>query len=222
MNIPPIAWLILGGVILAIASFVWSYYARKRRIEQMQSAADELGLTFYVNGDPGLVSELSCFELFSQGRNRITSNMIYGDTGDIKLGIFDYRYTTGHGKHKRTSHQTVVYINSAELHLPDFTLGPESVFHKIASVLGYKDIDFDSHPKFSGAYLLRGSNEERIRAVFSEAILSYLETQAGISAEGNGQRLLYFRNRRMVAPSGVRDLMEEGYKIFSLFRNAVA
>lgn len=221
-NIPLIAWVILGGIILAVTSMVWSSYARRRRIELMQAAADDLGLSFFVDGDPGLVNELGCFELFSQGRQRRISNMIYGDAGNVKVGIFDYRFTTGHGKHKHTSQQSVAYIHSAELKLPDFALRPENVFHKIGGALGFDDIDFESHPKFSGAYLLRGSNEEQIRAVFSADVLTQLESQSGISIEGSGQRLIYYQNRRMVAPGGMRGLMEEGFKVFGLFRDAVA
>lgn len=186
----------------------------------MRAAAADLGLSFFLNGDPDLVHQLRCFELFSQGRNRHITNMIYGDAGDVKVALFDYRYTTGHGKHAHTWQQSVAYIDSPKLQLPDFILRPETLFHKIGDALGYSDIDFDSHPKFSGTYLLRGSDEQQVRNVFSGAVLDYLESQSGISVEGNGRRLIYYRVRRMVAPSGMRSLMEEGFQLFSLFRDA--
>jgi len=218
VNIPPVVWIFLVGLIVAGVSLAWSSYARRRRIELTKAAANDLGLAFFLNGDAGLVRELGCFELFSQGRHRHITNMIYGDAGNVKVGIFDYRYTTGHGKHKRTTRQSVAYIHSPELALPDFTLRPENVFHKIGSVMGFDDIDFESHPKFSSAYLLQGSNEEQIRSTFSGKVLSHLESHSGICVEGNGQRLIYYRSRRLVAPGDLRALMEEGFAIFGLFR----
>lgn len=221
-QIPFMAWLIVAAVIMSIVRLIWSWFSRRRRIKQMQAAADELGLPYFQDGDPALIDELKRFELFSQGRHRRIHNMIHGDAGDIEVGIFDYRYTTGHGKHKHTWQQTVAYIRSPHLSLPKFALRPENLFHKIGGALGYDDIDFESHPKFSRTFLLKGVNEERVRAAFSGAVLNYLELQAGISLEGREDKLIYYQVRRLEPPSGVRALMEEGIHIFGLFRDAQA
>jgi len=37
-------------------------------------------------------------------------------------------------------------------------MGPESFFHRIGDVFGFKDIDFDEEPGFSGCYLLKGND----------------------------------------------------------------
>ena len=132
MHIPPVVWIVLVGIIFAITVLVWGAYARRRRIEQLQAAADDLGLAFFVDGDPGLVNELGCFELFSQGRNRHITNMIYGDAGDIKVGIFDYQvYNRTWQTEAYLARNRVAYVYSPALKLPDFTLRPENVFHKI-------------------------------------------------------------------------------------------
>ena len=220
MNVSLILVFIVASMVFAIGSLAWTVYAHKRRREQMQAAANELGLAFFESGDPSLVSELNCFELFSRGRQRRIENMIYGDAGNVKLGIFDYRFTTGSGKNKHTSRQSVASIESSELNLPEFVLRPENVFHKIGGVFGYHDIDFESHPGFSGSYLLRGGDEEQIRAAFTDRVLSHLESQQGICIEGRGRRLIYYRTRKVVAVDKMRDLMEEGFQIFALFRTA--
>jgi hypothetical protein len=46
--------------------------------------------------------------------------------------------------------------------MPHFALRPEKAWHKIGSWFGHQDIDFDSHPRFSSTYLLRGGDESAI------------------------------------------------------------
>ena len=62
--------------------------------------------------------------------------------------MFACRYVTGGGKHTRVIRQTVIYFRSPQLHLPEFALRPENLFHKMGAAFGYQDIDFDSHRKF--------------------------------------------------------------------------
>ena len=61
------------------------------------------------------------------------------------------------------------------------------MFHKIGQVLGYQDIDFESHPMFSQRYLVRAYDKEGVRRVFSDHVLSYFEQQQGVSTEGDGE-----------------------------------
>ncbi len=153
----PIPLLIFGGIALLVGlGFAVNVYNEKKRREALQRVADELGLTFYRDGDPGLVAELSDLHLFSRGRSKRITNMIHGETEDVVMGVFDYRYTTGSGKNSHTYRQSVAFFRSADLRLPVFEMRPQSFFHGIGKLFGSQDIDFDSHPAFSKAYLLRG------------------------------------------------------------------
>ena len=57
-----------------------------------------MGLTFSPDGDPHLLTRFSDFKLFNVGRGRRMSNLIQGDSGEVKIAIFEYKYTTGSGK----------------------------------------------------------------------------------------------------------------------------
>jgi carbonic anhydrase len=103
------------------------------------------------------------------------------------------------------------------LFLPAFSLRPENIWHKVRSWLGYQDIDFEGYPTFSARYLLRGADEEAIRAVFTDRILGFYEATAGLCTEGNEDRLLFYRQPVRVKPEDVRAFVEEGLEGLSRF-----
>ena len=199
-GIPIPVLIFLGVAALVVIGIAANAYAERKRRESVGKVADELGLSFHPDGDPALVSELSDFPLFSKGRAKQIKNMIHGETDEVIMGIFDYRYTTGSGKSQHTYRQTVAFFRSVDLHLPDFELRPQGFFHGIGKVFGYKDFDFESHPVFSKAFVLRGQNEKRTRQLFSPEILTALEGQQGINVEGRGTDLIFYRDAKRSPP----------------------
>ena len=211
------------GVIALIAVFAVAIamYYEKRRTDAMRRVAEELALPFFLDGDSALINALAAFHLFSQGDSKVIKNMIHGETDDVALGIFDYQYSTGSGKSRNTVKQTVVSIDATTLALPDFVVRPEHFFHKIGKVFGMKDINFDSHPRFSKMFLLQGSDEAAIRATFREELLTWFEGRSELCAEGNGTRLIVYRAGKRIAPPEVRRLMEEAFSLFGLWKAKV-
>ena len=208
--------LVIGAVIGGI--FVVSHLQDKKRTEKLRQVADEMGLPFYPQGDDSLIGQLSNFPLFSEGRSKKIKNMLHGETSEVEVGIFDFRYTTGSGKSSHTHKQSVAYFRSPDLDFPDFALRPEHLFHRIGGVFGYQDIDFESHPRFSKSYLLRGNSEHKIRQLFNDEILAFFERQTGLSVEGNGERLIFYRASKRVKPEEVRSFFEEGFRVFALLK----
>ncbi len=215
----PILIMVVVGALVLMGMGVGAYTDRKRR-EAIQRVAEEMGLTFYKDGDPDLVHQLSDLPLFSKGRRKRITNMIHGETDAVAMGVFDYRYTTGSGKNAHTYRQSVAFFRSADLELPIFELRPQSFFHGIGKIFGYQDIDFDTHPIFSKSFLLRGPNEEQVRGTFAPELLTSLEQQPGICVEGRYQDLVFYRPAKRRKPDQFKELMNEGFKIFALFRGA--
>jgi hypothetical protein len=213
-----VATFIVGGLVVLTASAILAArHKEKLRTDGLRDLAGQLGLQFAPQGDH-LISPLSRFKLFSQGRGKKIKNMLHGTTEDVEVGIFDYQYTTD-GEDSQTLKQTVVSFRSPHLDLPNFSLRPEHFLHKFVQVLGYQDIDFESNPGFSKAFLLRGSDETRIRAVFDDEVLELFERTTGVCVEGDGDRLIYYRSGKRVEPSNIRSFMDEGFKVYLLFRS---
>jgi hypothetical protein len=212
------AFLIIGGivavVVAALAIGVW--YERKRTLLLAQQA-QEMGLTFTPDQALGLQQELGDFGLFKSGHSRKVKNVISGETDEVRLVLFDYQYTTGSGKQSHTHKQTVALIDSPRLALPSFSLRPETMFDRIGGLLGFKDIDFDTHPEFSRRFVLKSPQEEAVRKTFNPNVLRFMETQSAISIEGQGTRLVYYRPGKRSHPTQLREMMQKIYEFYGAF-----
>lgn len=92
-------------------------------------------------------------------------------------------------KDGRVEEKTLVTFFDESLDLPRFELSPEGALEKVATALGGQDIDFESHPRFSGMYLLRGDKEARVRELFTAEVMERLEAMPGLYAAGRGPRV---------------------------------
>ena len=215
-----IPFLFIGGVVTVIGlAIVLGVRQERKRTEALRQAAEGFGFEFRPGGDSVVQSWLDKFHLFSQGRSRTMSNVLRGKTRDLDVSVFDYKYTVGGGKHSHTHHTTVICFRADDLNLPAFCLRPESFWHRVGETLfGGHDIDFDTHPAFSKGYLLKGTDEAAIRRVFGLDVLDHFEATPGVSAEADGDVLVYYRHAARVDPAKVREFMEEGFTVLGLFR----
>ena len=209
--------LLVTMAVTGLAIFVLYQYQEQQRREALQVLADGMGFSYSSEAEHALQGALSQFHLFSQGHARRMSNVLHGNIDDVTVTIFDYRYTTASGKHHRTRRQTVLLLESDRLDLPLFTLRPERLHHKLASALGHQDINFESHPAFSDAYLLQGSDEERVRTLFETEALTYYTRHPELWTEGEGQQLVYYHASKRVDPESIRDFVREGLDVLDLF-----
>ena len=210
--------LIITAVFLLVGFLCFIFWRMgKKRTEQFALISAELKLNFFPKGSTSLFERLKPFHLFSQGWSRKIKNLMEGEANKVELAIFDYQYTTGGGEHSHTYRQSILFFRSPKLYLPDFSLRPENVFHKIGGAFGYKDIDFETHPIFSKSYLLRGDNEAAIRGLFNNKLLNFIQSQQKISIEGSGDQLIFYRNKNRVKPEEVESFMEEGFQVFGQF-----
>ena len=157
---------------LFLAHLIKKRRARKRTAD-LQLVAADLNLEFRDTGDAGLQQDLAAFPLFNIGRAHKLTNLFVAETPALKINLFDYEYTTGHGKHKRVRRQTVAAVQSTELVIPDFVMRPERKLDLVGSLLGRQDIDFADHAAFSKAFVLKSGDETATRDFFDTSLLDY-------------------------------------------------
>jgi len=214
---------VLGGGLTALISFlIWHTrkVARQRR-DALSGVAQELGFEFFPNGQAEWQNSLPSFHLFHQGSGKRLFNLMRGRTQNLEVSIFDYHYTTGSGEDSYTWRQTVVCIKASDLDLPAVSLRPKTIWAKIGTWFGYQAIKFAGHPRFNDSFLLRGPDEEAIHKVFFPKVLDYLEDCSNICIEADGPVLLCYRPNDLVQPCDIRDRMDEGFEVLSLFRAPV-
>jgi hypothetical protein len=220
-------WIVPVLVILCVVGLIvllMVFEARRQRLrtEAFAKVASEMGFEFFPTGQDGFWGDLSNFHLFQQGHSKQFRNLMRGTASGLEVGIFDYQFTTGHGKHSVRWRQTAIGFRSPDLDLPDFGMRPESFWHRLGQWFGYSDINFDSHAQFSKQYVLRGSSELHVRELFREPLLDYFTDHAGMNVEGHGDRLLVYWQARQMGPDQVRELMEAGFETLAQFRGQPA
>jgi len=212
-------FLIISGVAgVALCIALIGYFNEKKRGEAIQATAAELGLSFQKEDLGGsLICNLSNFKLFGRGRRQRARNVIEADTDQLSLKIFDYHFITGHGKSRKHHRQSVVAINVPGLNVPAFAARPENFFDGIGSMLGRQDIDFDDDPVFSKSFVLQGPSESDIRTAFTRTVRQFFVAKKPCAAEGAGPSLIYYQPNRRVSPERIREYLEIGVQLSTLF-----
>ena len=209
--------LVVGGLLIAKAVV---RRREEKRTNGLRAVAGELELTFLEDGDEALAERLSGLPLFDIGRGRTLKNLIVADTPDVQVALFDYVYITGRGKQKRVRRQTVAAVQSADLRLPDFHLRPERTLDAVGSLLGRQDIDFDDHPDFSKAFVLKSLSEQETRDFFDQGLLDFFVSRPDISFEAARGVFVYFRRWKRVEPqvAEMKGFLGEGYSVLQALR----
>lgn len=216
-------WLFLILFVALFAGIIalGSYQEKKRR-QALEQVAAYLGMRFTAQSVEGIPSGLnqSGFELLQRGYGRrfyncMSKRLING----TEIALFDYQYTSGSGKNRSTYRMSVFSAYQEDLQLPSFRLHPENAFfHGIAKAFGMKDINFESHPKFSRSYLLRGQDEDQIRMRFHPGVLSFLEDHLNYALEGSGSHLILWRSNQRVQPEAIENFMRLGEELLQRLR----
>ncbi len=189
---------------------------RERNLAEL---AHKLGCSFYPTDELGLLTQLQDFKLFSEGYKKKVERVLRMQDGmmEFDMAVFDYSFKKwGATDNSGTSYQTVFFLHSRHLGLPEFWMQPETLGHKIGELLGFKDIDFVRFPKFSGQYRLTGEDEEYIRHHFPDPILHYFTTNKGWSMEGLGFYLLFYRKGTLIPSAEIENFYRRGRELYDL------
>jgi hypothetical protein len=209
--------LLVAGVVAVVGIAIYAaWQMEQKRTAAMRQAAQAMGFTFTDRDDAVLARP---FPAFDRGSGRQARNVMTGRSGGRPAALFDHQYTIRSGKNNTTHRQTVVVFDGFA-GLPDFSLGPEHFFHKIATALGYQDIDFDEHPEFSQHYLLRGADEAAIRAVFNTDVLAFLSQERGWTVQSVGGAVAVLRANRRCDPGQAPAFLADSLRIASKLSRA--
>ena len=220
----PVLWaipLVIIGLILGGLLFLHVRKLGEQRTKKFTDFAEQMGMEFSVEDEWDIGESLSAFDLFWEAD---ITNVLSGDSEQLGYGE-EFEVTVLECAHDDGGdtrvHQTVIYFRSPQLNLPKFQLRPEEWHHKIGSKLGYQDIDFESHPtaaEFSKKYLLRGKDEQKIRALFTDPALTFFAAHPDeVSVEGSDDQLIWYQPKKTVEPEDIPAFMKEGFEVFRVF-----
>lgn len=207
----------LAMLVLIATGYAIVKYIDHQRTQTVKALAPKLGFTYQQAPRQHLHPSIWQSDLFTKGRNRTLKNLIQGDISNLQVSVGDYSYVTGHGKSRTTHRQTVAFIEFHQTYLPHFLLIPENIFHKIGSLIGYQDIDFDSHPEFSKRYYLKGENETAIRDCFTPQVLEFFENHGRFCVESRGSVLMYYKQNFALPPNQWKKLLNSACRVYKQF-----
>ncbi len=209
-------FLLVAAAVVGLIS--WARRRVRERNRGMEEAARALGWSWTAEQPLEVIPGLERFGLFGQGHSRSIRNFIAGEKGGVRAAAFDYQFIIGAGKSQSVYRQSVVYLRSAPLALPEFSVRPENVFHRIGGVFGYGDIDFPDRPEFSRRCLLRGPDEAAVRAAFPAAVTGFFEGETRWCAEGMGEEIFLWRSGKLAAPGEIPGLLAAGMELLGRLR----
>ena len=177
-------WIILIFVAFAIVAIVagyFSYQAQQKRIIELSQFAATRGWQFDTAKDRSHDARYEHFSLFTQGNDRYAYNTIRGALAvegqhwPVQLG--DYHFTTKQSNGKSTTTVThalsYVLLETPHLGLPDLFIRREGFFDKVASVLGFDDIDFES-AEFSDRFIVKSRDKRFAYDVLHPRMMEFM------------------------------------------------
>ena len=173
--------LIIAGIALVSLFGYLGWLAEKKRREALAAVADGLGWRFDPSRDRDHDDEYAHFEIFRHGHSRAAYNTLEGvlEIDDLrwpaKMGDFTYKVTRHSGKSTSTQTYRFSYLilHMPYSHVPDLLLRREGMFDKIAGVLGFDDIDFES-AEFSRRFHVKSADKRFAYDVVHPRMMEFL------------------------------------------------
>jgi hypothetical protein len=191
---------ILLVLLVGIAAY-FGHQATLRRREALMRIASERGWSYAPESRRDGHRAFHCFDAFQRGHSRRASNTLSGDlpveggpSVALQAGDYRYRETSGTGKDRHTQTYTFSY---AVVRLPwmssNLSFAPENVFHRIADLLGFDDIDFESE-EFSRRFRVKSPDKRFAYDLFHPRMMEFLLTHLGLTLEIEDGWLLLVTN----------------------------
>jgi len=189
----PVFLLIAAAV---IGGMIWSWYAAKRRREELAALAPRLGLAYSADDCCGIVRRFQGFQALDQGHSRRAYNLLYGELAGREAYAFDYNYKTTQtytnksGTHTReVDHYLSAAVIGCDCRFPGLFIRPERFLDKLAGLVGFEDIDFESH-EFSKRFYVKSPDRKFAYDVIHPQMMEFLLRCQGWSLEVSGSALI--------------------------------
>jgi hypothetical protein len=184
-------FFLAAGAIVALALWL---SARNRKA--LTAFAERLGLTYEPHDNEGLAKRFRWLEAMSPGRSARAYDVLHGVYKGRAVRCFQFRYTVQNGKNQSTHTRGVVLVGIPGP-LPKLTIEPEHIGHKLASAVGFEDINFESDA-FSRRFWVRSEDRRFAYDVVHPRMMEFLMTKGLTRWELKGEVLCLWK------PSGFR------------------
>ncbi|MCB8932579.1 MAG: DUF3137 domain-containing protein [Fimbriimonadaceae bacterium] len=181
-----------AGVLVVVAILLFANHLQRLRQERLAEVARLLGLDFIPGvvdgGDPfgclmglfggggtaraSIIARLDGFDPFGRGDSRRASNLLSGRRAELDWQCFDYQYSTGSGK-SRSTHHFGIAAATVPMVFAGLQIRPESVLDRVASIVGWKDIQFEMEA-FNRRYFVTSPDAQEAYGILHPQAMEFL------------------------------------------------
>lgn len=173
--------LVVIVIAIIIVAVVLSHMAAKKRRQDLEALARELGWSFDPSRDSSHDQEYAHFEIFRRGHSRAAYNTLSGQlqiaerSYPAKMGDFTYKITRHTGKSTTTQTYRFSYliVHVPFSGVPDLLIRREGVLDKLAGAFGFDDIDFES-AEFSKKFHVKSADKRFAYDVCHPRMMEFL------------------------------------------------
>ena len=187
-------YLFYGIVLtLVVISAVYGLYASRRRRLALAQWALKNDLTFSDENDEDFCSQYPAFNCLNRGDSRYAYNIMTGAVaGRVFLGC-DYHYATGSGKSRSHHHFSLIIVKSPILLEPLF-IRPENFMDKLAGLVGFNDINFES-AEFNKKFYVKAQNKKWAYDIIHPRMMEFLLASPVFSIQFDFLSIIVYRDR---------------------------
>ena len=154
--------------------------------------------------------------MFKIGTNHTWRDELSGVFNGRPFTAFEYQYRTGGIRFRGVYIKAMIHWRLDRGILPHFTLVPASTYlFRVGRTP--EDIDFPEDKPFSKAYILTGSDQAAVRALFTPELRSALAAVPGQFVAAQAQDVFWWREGRLPRPGEFEAFLTEGDRVVNLF-----
>jgi len=187
----PLILIVIVGVI-ALAIFL--HRQEQKRQRALRAWAADHRFTFAAERDTKLADRFFAVGILHRGHGRHAKNVMTGTRNDRPVWAFDYCYTTGSGRSRRTHRISAVVIKCDHPLIP-LTIRREHLFDRVGEFIGLDDIDFES-AEFSRRFFVKSPDRRWAYDVIHAKMMEYLLEHCDVTIEFDGWHIMAHRQRR--------------------------
>lgn len=186
--------VISAAIIVVIVAIIYPKRRRKKRREEMAALANQIGWSFDVEPDVSHENDHSQFEMFTRGFMSAAHNTLTGTIGldgrmfAVRMGDFTYWVSSRSGRSNLVASNEFSYmlVDLPFTELPNLAIRPEGIGDRLAEVVGYDDVNFES-AEFSKKFWVKGTDKRFAYDVIHPRMMEFLlrGTPPGLELAGS-------------------------------------
>jgi hypothetical protein len=200
---------------LFVSSMIWLAVYYRHRKQKLAEVAERLGLNFFPAAK--VYAELSGLCLTQLGTKPQIENCLQGAADGTEVRIFEYRCFFP----KTMASHTVALLTAERLNLPRFLVRPRHRFALLDPFGSLAPPPILIRENFDRHWIVAGDDSERVRELFDDALIDFVETNQWWM-EGDGNRLALYRWNHTVNHTLLEDFFHQAYKTLLLLKSRSA